>query len=68
MKRNHPCAHLRPDYSRLDDAYYITRHPITDEVSWPPYRMEDELRRLGLVLAAGIEPTTSAVQRPRSTN
>ena len=58
MKRNEPCAHLRPDYDRLDDAHYIRRNPDTHEVSWPPTRMMDELRRLGLVLAAGIEPTT----------
>jgi len=49
MKRNKPCPHLRPDYDRLDDAFYITRDPTTDEVSWPPTRMEDELRRLGLL-------------------
>jgi len=72
MRKNQPCAHLRPDYRRLDDAYYITRDPATEEVSWPPTRMEDELRRLGLidgaVLAAGIEPTTSSLQGKRSTN
>lgn len=49
MKRNAPCAHLRPDYARLDDAAYIHRNPETDEVSWPPTRMVDELRRLGLI-------------------
>ena len=49
MKRDQPCAHLRPDYSRLDDASYIKRDPITDEISWPPTRMEDELMRLGLI-------------------
>jgi hypothetical protein len=49
MRRNQPCAHLRPDYSRLDDAYYIVRNPVTEEVSWPPTRMEDELVRLGLI-------------------
>jgi hypothetical protein len=32
MTRNRPCAHLRPDYSRLDDAAYIHRNPITDEI------------------------------------
>lgn len=72
MRRNQSCPHLRPDYSRLDDAYYIVRDPKTDEVSWPPTRMEDELRRLGLidgvVLAAGIEPTTSPLQGERSAN
>lgn len=49
MKRNEPCAHLRPDYSRLDDASYIKRNPDTYEISWPPTRMEDELMRLGLL-------------------
>lgn len=49
MKRNEPCAHLRPDYDRLDDAHYIHRDPRTDEISWPPTRMEEELRRLGLI-------------------
>ena len=64
MRRGQKCAHLQPDYARLEDAFYITRDPDTDEVSWPPTRMMDELHRLGLVgpeevvLAAGIEPTT----------
>ena len=48
MNRNRPCAHLRPDYARLDDAAYIHRDPRSDEISWPPTRMEDELKRLGL--------------------
>jgi len=49
MRRNQPCAHMRPDYNRLEDAYYITRNPVTDEISWPPTRLLDELRKLGLV-------------------
>lgn len=49
MKKNAPCAHLRPDYARLDDAAYIHRNPETGEVSWPPTRMVNELRRLGLI-------------------
>jgi hypothetical protein len=49
MRRGQPCAHLQPDYNRLEDAYYIQRHPVTDEISWPPTRMEDELRKLGLI-------------------
>lgn len=49
MKRGEPCAHLRPDYTRLDDAVYIKRNPETYEISWPPTRMEDELMRLGLI-------------------
>ena len=49
MTRNRPCAHLRPDYARLDDAAYIHRDPVTDEITWPPCRIEDELKRLGLL-------------------
>ena len=58
MKRHEPCAHLRPDYDRLESAHHIRRHPVTDEISWEPTGMMRELARLGLVLAAGIEPTT----------
>lgn len=49
MKRNEPCAHLRPAYDRLEVAHHIRRHPVTDEINWPPTRLEDELRRLGLI-------------------
>jgi len=49
MKRNEPCNHLRPDYDRLEVAHHIRRDPVTDEISWEPTRMMDELRRLGLV-------------------
>lgn len=49
MKRNEPCAHLRPDYDRLEVAHYIVRHPVTDEITWPPTKIEDELVRLGLI-------------------
>lgn len=49
MKRNEPCAHLRPDYDRLEQAHHIRRDPVTDEVSWPPGGLEDDLRRLGLL-------------------
>ena len=49
MRRSEPCAHLRPAYDRLEDAFYISRDPDTHEVSWPPTRMMDELKRLGLV-------------------
>ncbi len=58
MKRNEPCLHLRPDYDRLEVAHHIRRDPVTDEISWEPTRMMDELARLGLVLAGGIEPAT----------
>jgi len=49
MRRYQPCAHLQPAYDRLEDAFYISRDPDTHEVSWPPTRMIDELKRLGLV-------------------
>ena len=49
MRRNEPCAHLRPDYDRLELAHYVKRDPDTGEISWPPTRMDDELRRLGLI-------------------
>lgn len=49
MRRNEPCAHLRPDYDRLEQAHHIKVDPDTSEISWPPTRMEDELRRLGLI-------------------
>lgn len=49
MKRNEPCAHMRPDYSRLELAHYITRNPVTDEITWEPTRLERELERMGLI-------------------
>ena len=49
MKRHEPCAHLRPDYDRLENAHHIRRHPVTDEISWEPTGMMQELARLGLV-------------------
>jgi hypothetical protein len=51
MRRNEPCAHLRPDYDRLEQAHYIKTDPETGEISWPPTKMEEELRRLGLISA-----------------
>lgn len=51
MKRHEPCAHLRPDYDRLEMAHHIVRHPDTDEISWPPTDMVAELKRLGLISA-----------------
>jgi len=49
MRRNEPCAHLRPDYDRLEQAHYITVNPETGEISWPPTGIENELERLGLI-------------------
>jgi hypothetical protein len=40
---------MMPDPQRLDDARHVTRHPVTDEVSWPPSRMADVLRELKLI-------------------
>lgn len=48
MKRNEPCAHLRPDYNRLEVAHHIKRDPETYEISWEPSSMQEELIRLGL--------------------
>lgn len=53
MRRGEPCAHLRPDYDRLEVAHHIRRDPVTDEVSWPPGGLEHDLRRLGLMPEAG---------------
>lgn len=49
MKRHEPCAHLRPDYDRLDVAHYIYRDVETDEISWEPIGTIAELIRLGLI-------------------
>lgn len=49
MKRHEPCAHLRPDYNRLEIAHYIWRDAETDEISWEPTEIEEELIRLGLL-------------------
>lgn len=57
MKRNEPCAHLRPDYDRLELAQYIVLDPETREISWEPTAIEDELRRLGL-LDDRLDPDT----------
>ena len=48
MKRGEYCAHLRPDYNRLEVAHHIKRDPVTDEISWEPTGMQEELIRLGL--------------------
>ena len=49
MKRDQHCAHLRPDYSRLEEAHHIKRHPVTDEISWPPTEIRAQLIKLCLV-------------------
>lgn len=51
MKRHEPCTHLRPDYRRMEISHYITRDPDTGEVSWEPTEMDEELIRLGLIIA-----------------
>lgn len=40
---------LVPDPERLAEAHHVRRDPATDEVSWPPTRMDDVLRQLGLI-------------------
>lgn len=40
---------LRPDYARLAEAHHVKRCPVTDEISWPPSNMVDQLRKLGLI-------------------
>jgi hypothetical protein len=49
MRRNEPCPHLEPDYTRLEQAHYITVDPETGEISWPPTSLEEELKHLGLI-------------------
>lgn len=56
MKRNEPCAHLRPDYRRMEIAHYIVKDPDTGEISWEPTAIEDELRRLGLIASHTYQP------------
>jgi len=38
-----------PDLQRLADAHHVNRHPVTDEISWPPSRMAAILRELKLI-------------------
>lgn len=40
---------LRPDYQRLAEAHHIKRDPHTDEISWPPTSMVQQLREAGLL-------------------
>jgi hypothetical protein len=49
MRRGEPCAHLRPDYDRLEQAHHIRKDPDTGEISWPPTGLLSDLRRLGLI-------------------
>jgi len=49
MRRNEPCAHLRPDYDRLEQAHHIKTDPETGEISWPPIGIKLDLKRLGLI-------------------
>lgn len=49
MKRGEPCTHMRPDYNKMEVAHYIWRDPETDEISWEPTEIEEELIRLGLM-------------------
>lgn len=56
MKRHESCAHLRPDYDRLEKAHYIFKDPETGEISWEPTAIEDELMRLGLIVKNEYQP------------
>lgn len=56
MKRNKPCAHLRPDYERLEMAHYIWKDPDTGEISWEHTGIEEELIRLGLLVPTACQP------------
>lgn len=58
MKRHEPCAHLRPDYNRLEVAHHIVRDPVTDEITWEPSAIEDDLIRLGLIANPAMQPCT----------
>lgn len=40
---------LRPAYDRLANARHIKRDPITDEISWEPTDLVQQLREAGLV-------------------
>lgn len=40
---------MLPDPERLATAHHVKRHPVTDEVTWPPSRMADVLRELKLL-------------------
>lgn len=49
---------MMPDPQRLDDARHVTRHLVTDEISWPPSRMADMLRELKLIDAKDLDHDT----------
>ena len=40
---------MLPDPARLQAAEHIRRDPITDEISWEPSSMEQQLIELGLI-------------------
>ena len=40
---------MLPDPKRMATAHHIRRDPDTGEISWPPTRMDDVLRQLGLI-------------------
>jgi hypothetical protein len=33
----------------MEVAHHITRHPVTDEITWEPTQLERELERMGLI-------------------
>ena len=40
---------MLPDPGRIADAQHVKRNADTGEISWPPTRMDDVLRQLGLI-------------------
>lgn len=38
-----------PDPQRMADSHHVKRDPETGEISWPPSRMLEVLRELGLM-------------------
>ena len=48
-KTRYDARGMVPDPQRLADAHHVKRHPVTDEISWPPSRMAAILRDLKLI-------------------
>lgn len=48
-KTRYDARGMVPDPQSLADAHHVKRHPVTDEISWPPSRMAAILRELKLI-------------------
>lgn len=48
-KTRYDARGMVPDPQNLADAHHVKRHPVTDEISWPPSRMAAILRELKLI-------------------